>query len=159
MGERETTLEREGTDVGVAVDGFGDADAAESRASTSRTDRLRARAGNVFSLRWFAITLVVALVGFLVAGGLPLLGGVASLLGLAAGTFAVGVATSQSRYLESAVAGASVVGVASLLDHIALTLGGLGLPVVAVGVGSGLVAGLVGHYFGRDLRAGLTRDV
>lgn len=34
-----------------------------------------------------------------------------------------------------------------------------GLPLVAVGGGVGLVLALLGHYFGRDLRAGLTEDI
>jgi len=34
-----------------------------------------------------------------------------------------------------------------------------GLPLLAVGGGLGLVVALLGHYFGRDLRAGLTADV
>lgn len=164
MGERETQLDRDPGDVGVSVDGIQDADAtgtgrAEPRRSASRTDRLRAKATSLFSPRAFAVTAIVALVGYLVVGGLLPLGGIAGLLGIAVGTFATGLVGSESRYGESAVAGTAVAGGAAFLDHLVLTLAGLGVPLLALGAIAGFLAGAVGHYFGRDLRTGLTREI
>lgn len=161
MGERETQLDREPGDVGVSVDGLEESATTRrpTSSSESRRERLTRRATSVFSPRAFLVSTVVTLLGFLVVGGLLPLGGIANLVGIAAGTFATGLATSQSRYAESAVAGGAVGGVAAFLDHLALTVVGVGLPLLALGAVGGLLAGLLGHYFGRDLRAGLTRDL
>lgn len=87
------------------------------------------------------------------------LGPVGDLLGIVAGTFLSGVATSRRHYVESGLAGLVAGGTATLLGNLALSLVGVGLPLVAVGAAAGGLAGLVGHYFGRDLRDGLTRDL
>jgi len=126
------------------------------RESRSRRARLHARAGRVFSLRRFLAALAVAAVGLLLAGlvvpGFVPLGG---LLGVFAAAFALGLA-GWRRYVEFGFAGAAVAAVALLLDYVALSVLGA---VTAFGAGSGALVALLGHYFGRDLRDGLTRDL
>lgn len=158
MGERETQLDRESGDVGVSIDGLQEPDRTRRPATESRTSRLRDRATAVFSPRAFVATSIAVLIGYFVVGGL-LPFGITNLLGIAAGTFLVGLVTSESRYVESAAAGAAVGGVAAVAKHLVFTLVGLGLPVVAVGAVGGLLAGTIGHYFGRDLRTGLTQEL
>jgi len=47
----------------------------------------------------------------------------------------------------------------ALLGNVVLALVGAGAPLVTVGIGGGVLAAVLGHYFGRDLRVGLTREV
>ncbi|WP_135821372.1 EscU/YscU/HrcU family type III secretion system export apparatus switch protein [Halostella litorea] len=112
--------------------------------------------------RWFdpgtflvsAVLLAVGLVG----GGatIPFFG---RALGMFAVAFAVGLASSERRYAEVGLAGVAVGGGASLLRNALLTLAGVGVPLVAVSAVVGGLAGVLGVYFGRDLRDGLTRDL
>lgn len=165
MGERERQLDRDTDDLGLSVDALDESAGrrsqrtSETEATQDRTGGLRSRAASLFSLRAFLATTVLALVGFLAVGGLLPLGGIANLLGIATGTFLAGVAGSSSRYVESAVAGGVIGGGAAVLDFLALTLVGVGAPLLALGAVGGLLAGVVGHYFGRDLRDGLTREL
>ncbi|WP_323675483.1 hypothetical protein [Halorubellus sp. PRR65] len=97
------------------------------------------------------------------AGGvvpIPFVGGLARLLGVGVGAFAHGLGASDSRYAETLVA-SGVVGflVAVLTTNMFVTLSGVGVPVLAVSTIATMLVALVGHYFGRDLRAGLTADV
>lgn len=120
--------------------------------------RLRRGAGRVFSLRQFLYVLATVGGGFLLAG--PLLPGwsLAGLLGVLAGAFLF--ALWRRAYVETAVAGAVIAAVATLLDYFVLSVfGGLGIPLTVFGVGAGGIAALIGHYLGRDLHAGLTRDL
>lgn len=160
MGQRETQLDSDPGEVGVTVDPVEEPGNTQSRRTESRTDRLRSRAASLFSPRSFLVTAVVALAGYLVIGGIPLIGAVTKFLGIAAGTFLAGAVGSESRYVESAAVGTAVAGGAALLNHLTLTVfTGIGVPLVALGALLGLLAGVAGHYFGRDLRAGLTRDI
>lgn len=81
------------------------------------------------------------------------------IVGLFAAAFAVGLFASRRRYLEVGAAGTAVGGVSAVASNAFLAAAGSFQTVVAVGVGVGLVACLVGYYFGRDLRDGLSRDV
>lgn len=81
------------------------------------------------------------------------------LLGMLAVTFLLGLATSRRRYAEMTAAGISVGAVSSLADHTILTVAGSLQGSTTVGITAGLLACLIGYYFGRDLRAGLSRDV
>lgn len=157
-----TTIERDvpsqRSDVDVPVETSGGASQATTQPE-SRRARLRSRVGSLFSLRQFGLGLVASLAGLLVVGGLLPFGSLGDLVGLASGAFVHGLLSSRRRYAEAALAGATVALGATLLDHFALTVFGLGLPVVTVGLLGGAVAGGVGHYFGRDLRDGLTRDL
>lgn len=134
-----------------------------SSADRSVTRRLRSRVrspiGSLFGVRPFLIALVVSLVATLFGGALLPLGGLAGLVGIAAVGFGFGLLDGESRYVELLLAGAIAAGVGTLLNHLVLAALGIGLPLVVLGVGAGSLASVVGHYFGRDLRDGLTRDL
>lgn len=56
-------------------------------------------------------------------------------------------------------AGTAVGGVSAVLSNAVLAIAGSTQAVLAVGVTVGLVGCLLGYYFGRDLRNGLTQDI
>ena len=141
----------------------GDPDSERGRAgperSRGRLAGLRNRLGGVFSPRGFLLAFALTLGGFLVAGVVPLVGGVAGLLGIFAAGLLLGV-LGRPGYLELLVAGAATAGVGLLLDQLVLSVvGGFALPLTAVGATAGAVVAVLGHYFGRDLREGLTRSL
>ncbi len=121
--------------------------------------RLRSRAGQWFGLRPFLVQMGLGICGILVVGGLLPFGGLADLLGLCLAGFGTGLVSSQRAYMEAGIGGALVGGVWAFLGNPLLALVGVGSPIVGVGFVSGGVAAVVGHYFGRDLRDGLTRDL
>jgi hypothetical protein len=133
---------------------------APSDGRRSRRARLRARAGHVFSLRAFLASLAVVAGGVLLAGVVvPSFVPLGGLLGVVLAGFALGL-VGWRRYVEVGLAGAAVSGVALLTQYLVFSVvGGLGVPLAAFGAGTGAVAAVLGHYLGRDLRAGLTRDV
>lgn len=132
-----------------------------SEASGGIGGRLRRRANSVFSVRTFAIALLLTLALSFVAGVvIPLVpNSISGLLGVFVAGFAMGATSERQRYLEVGAATVLAGALTALLSHVVLTLWGLGVPVVAFGAGSSGVAGVVGHYFGRDLRAGLTQEL
>ncbi|RAW45907.1 hypothetical protein DQW50_06765 [Halorubrum sp. 48-1-W] len=124
--------------------------------------------GRWFSLKSFAVTVLAVAVSSVLVGLVPLVGGtVGAVAGVLLGAFLVGLVFASPNYAEAGLAGtlagagtavSSVLGVGFLpigIDY----LGQWGLPLLAVGGGVGLLCGLVGHYFGRDLRAGVTGDL
>ena len=143
--------------------------------ASSKSGKSRKRGGllgrSPVTLRGFLIALVVCVGGLVVGGAVPLVGGLTRYLGLVAAGFLLGLLRSRRSYLEVGAAGAlSATGVflLSVLTGGGLLLGtnlvaefGLSAAAagVGVGVGVGLVLSLLGYYFGRDLRDGLTRDV
>lgn len=148
--------------------------ATEAQAATESGGRLsgvKRRAARVFSPRSFLLSLVVVVVGIaaggFVGGLVPFLGTVGQLLGVFAATFVLGLVRTRRHYLEVAAAGA----VAATLIVLSSTLNGAFLPVgvevlqqyglalAGVGAGTGAAAALLGYYFGRDLRAGLTKSL
>jgi hypothetical protein len=171
-GERESERDREGhDDPGVTIEADAEPRSEPSRSrsrsgatstsgSASARSRLRRRAGRLFSPRSLVVALALATVGFLAASLLLPFGSLAGLAGVAAGAFVHGLWADARRYAETAVAGAAVAGVGVLLDYLVLSvLAGAGAPVAVFGVGAGAAVAAAGHYFGRDLRAGLTRSV
>jgi hypothetical protein len=177
MSERDRQLEREGNlsrdrdgDVGLGSgDGVGGelagvTDLEESQGRTDpRPDGLRSRLGErartVATGRSLVVSLAFVAAAALLVGGVLPLGSLGNLLGVALGAFLYGVASSTRHYTESAVAGTAVGGGLALLGNLALSLTGIGVPLIAVGAVGGGLAALVGHYFGRDLRDGLTREI
>jgi hypothetical protein len=154
-GERTTTRD---TDELLAEVGTTDETGGEpTQASDEPT--LRERAGDVFSVRAFLVALALTAVGVVLGGFVPLLGAVLRYAGVFGATFALGAASERHHYFEAGLAGALVPTVGTLLEYFALTVAGVGLPVIAIAAGIGLLAGLAGHYFGRDLRDGLTREL
>ena len=124
--------------------------------------------GRWFSAKAFALSLVAVAVGVFVGGAIPLIGGtIGSAGGVFLAAFLIGLALSARRYVETGLAGAAagaLVAVTNVLGVGFLPIGidylqQWGLPLLAVGGGLGLVVALLGHYFGRDLRAGLTADI
>ncbi|QKG93761.1 hypothetical protein EXE43_21985 [Halorubrum sp. SS5] len=124
--------------------------------------------GRWFSARAFGLALVTVAVGVFVGGLIPLIGGtIGTAGGVFLAAFLLGLVLSTRRYVETGIAGGaagavsavtSVLGVGFLpigIDY----LSQWGLPLVAVGGGVGLALALLGHYFGRDLRAGLSREI
>ncbi|RLM51811.1 hypothetical protein [Halorubrum sp. Atlit-28R] len=124
--------------------------------------------GRWFSAKAFGLALATVAVGVFVGGLIPLIGGtIGTAGGVFVASFLLGLALSTRRYVETGIAGGaagaasavtSVLGVGFLpigIDY----LSQWGLPLVAVGGGVGLALALLGHYFGRDLRAGLSRDI
>lgn len=111
------------------------------------------------SPRSFVLSLAVTVVFMFVGGQLVPLPA-SGLLGVFTGAFILGVVSARRRYLELGVSGAVAAGLSWVVGSITLAaLAGLAVPLAAFGAGSGAIAALLGHYFGRDLRDGLTRDV
>jgi hypothetical protein len=165
MAERDTQLSREvDVDADVDVDDLEvpvepvEEPAAESDSGGLR-GRVRERAGSVLSVRDLALSLVLVVGGVLLVGGTVGLGTVGDLLGIVAGTFLLGAAGDARRYAVAALAGTLAGGSSALLGNLVLSLVGVGLPVVVAGAAAGGLAGLFGHYLGRDLRDGLTREL
>jgi hypothetical protein len=112
-------------------------------------------------------TLTAVAGGGTVGSMVPIVGIIGTLAGIAAGAALVGAVLGGRRYVGVALAGAvtmlALVGLStltSLLAPVAIGLISQVGPAVGVGAGAtGAVAGLVGHYVGRDLRAGLARPV
>ena len=124
--------------------------------------------GRWFSAKAFAIALAVVAVATFVVGAVPLIGGaIGTVGGVFVAAFTLGTVLSSQRYVETGLAGAvagggtavtSVLGVGFLpigIDY----LQQWGPSLLAIGGGLGLVVALLGHYLGRDLRAGLTADI
>lgn len=161
-------LERE---TGAATDSDEPEESEDSDESGGRLAGLRRRFARIFSPRAFLLASLFVVVG-LVAGGflggfLPLLGTVGRLVGVFAAMFVFGLVRSRRQYLEVALAGAVVavlVVVSSTLDGAFLPVGvsllqEYGIAIAGVGAGSGATTSLLGYYFGRDLRAGLTKSL
>lgn len=135
--------------------------------SSADDDGDTGRLGGRFSAKALLVSLVAVAVGVGVGGMIPIIGSIGSLAGVFAATFILGALAGESRYLETGLAGGVVIGVnfaLSLLTSVALPIGvdffqqyGLAFGGLGVVIGAGL--GLVGHYFGRDLRDGLTREI
>lgn len=114
------------------------------------------------SLRSFLLALVLVVGGMLVGSAVPFIGSVTGLVGLFAGAFLLGVGSGKRRYLPVAVAGgAAAVGATAMQGVLTLAfIQSVGVaPTAALGATTGVLVAVLGHYFGRDLRAGLTRDV
>lgn len=159
-----------------ATSGGSSASPAESEASTesaadsgpSLRSRLTPSIGrpslgiSVPSLRSFLLAAVVVVGGMFAGSAVPVIGSVTGLIGLFLGAFLLGAASGRRRYVPVAVAGAGAAVFATMMQGV-LTLTaveslGLG-PTAALGATTGILVAVVGHYFGRDLRDGLTREV
>ncbi len=167
--------ESEETDPLEDLDGLLDDDLAgeagdeggQSGSSAPPTSRIGID-GRWLSLKLLGVTIVAVGVGVVAGGLVPLVGGtLGAAAGILLGTFLVGIATGGRRYVETGLTGAlagagtavsNVLGIGFLpigLDY----LSQWGLPLLVVGGALGLALGLLGHYFGNDLRAGVTGDL
>lgn len=125
----------------------GSDDSSASRASLSRYLSPRSL---------LAVALVIG-AGLLVGGTVVPVAG--RIVGTFAVTFLLGVLSSRRRYLEVVVAAVAVGALGAVFDNVMLTVGGSTRTVIAVGAGTAVATSVVGYYFGRDLRKGLSRDV
>lgn len=148
------------------LDGFG-TDSGDDGVSASGSTGGGSRFGRAFSPKSFAVVLCLSVAGLFVGGAIPVVGFVGRFLGLFVVGFAVGLVASRRRYLEVGLAGALASGLAFVLSTLTAAfapfavdfLAEYGVALAGMGAGAGLLASLAGHYFGRDLRAGLTRDI
>lgn len=152
LDEREASLEPGVEGPGTAGDVAGVA-----RTDSDEPGRLRGWLGSLFSARWFGTAAIASGVGILAAGAIPL--PFTGYLGVLLAGGLIGLVSGDRHYLESAVAGGLLAGAGTVVDVLGLVLVGVGLPIVAVATILGAVCGLVGHYGGRDLRDGLTREI
>jgi len=140
--------------------------ATDSEAANTSGDSA-GRLSGLFSLKAFLLSAALIAVGVVGGGAIPIVGTFGSLGGLFVATFVVGLVAAERRYLETAVAGGLIVGASfalSLLSTGVLPVGmrffrEYGLAFGGVGVGIGALLAVVGHYFGRDLRDGLTQEI
>lgn len=116
--------------------------------------------GGFFSVRSFGVALVLTVVLAFVAGFVvPIIPG-SSLLGVFAAGFLLGLLRDDSEYLEVGAATLFSGAITALLSHLfEMVFLDVGIPLVAIGAGASGLAGLAGHYFGRDLRKGLSQDI
>lgn len=123
--------------------------------------RIRSPFSGLFRLRRFLLALGLSVVGLVLSGFVPLLpAALSALTGVFLTGFSLGLVSSKRAYAEVALAGAATAAVATLADYLLVTaLGGFGVPLAAIAGGAGVLASVGGHYFGRDLRSGLTRDI
>ena len=158
-GERTTTRDTDELLAEVERTTADDAGGEPERTPASDGPTTRERIQGIFSPRAFLVALALVAVGVLLGGFVPVLGAVLRYVGVFVATFVLGAASERRHYLEAGLAGALVPAAGTLLDYFALTIAGVGVPVIAIAAGVGLLAGLAGHYFGRDLRDGLTREL
>jgi hypothetical protein len=162
--DRTRTRERTTDEAsGGAVDLDGERRTRESDTAPASEEgwaaRVGARAGRVFSPRGFIAAVLVALAG-LVAGTALVPLPASGLLGVFLAAFLFGLVQQRRHYLETTVASGTVLGAGALLGYaVVAATGGFGVPSAAVMGAVGGLVGAVGHYFGRDLRDGLTRDL
>jgi len=164
-----------GVDVDALTSGPGETPSGSARAGAAATEsnligRLTPSLSGlpnplaaVPSGRSVLLSFVVALVMMGVVSVIPLTGFIPMLWAgaILAGAFTLGAASSEKRYFEFFLVGA-VLGAGSVMgDFFRLAvLADIGLlPLGALGAGIGALAGLLGQYFGRDFRSGLTRDI
>ena len=139
----------------------------ESSPPTQSGSGKTGRFGGLFSARTFLLALALSIGGLVVGGAIPIVGFIGRFVGIAAAGFLLGLVGSKRRYVEVGLAGAIAAGLAFVLSTLASVfapfavqlLADYGLAIAGVGALSGGLAGVVGHYLGRDLRDGLTRDV
>lgn len=153
----ETGLDDSLTDLDTEVDVE-----TTSEQSTEESDDagvVRSQLGKVATTRSLGTALALSVVGIVAFGFVPILSVANTMLGIAAAGFAYGLGSDQRRYVEMAVAGAVSGGGATLLGNLAVAVLASGATLLGLAILAGGAAGAVGHYFGRDLRAGLTADL
>lgn len=116
------------------------------------------RLGQYFAPRMFLLVFaVIAVLGQLGSTFVPLVGGP---LGLFVGAFAIGLISGSRRYSEALVAGGLTGGLGTLVGNVTLAMvTGSTLTLAGVGVALGAALAVLGVYFGRDLRNGLTQEL
>jgi hypothetical protein len=119
------------------------------------------------TIRSLVFVIVASAIGFLGGGSVPIIGTIGQFLGLFISSFLIGAIGSRGRYAESAIGGGLVTGTLLLLGTLTSVftpfavefLADYGIAIAGAGVGLGSIIAVIGHYFGRDLRSGLTKDI
>lgn len=115
--------------------------------------------GSYFSPRALVVAFVAVGAGMTLGSLVPVIPFTA-VAGIPVGAFLHGLLDSERRYAETAIAGGLLSGLAAVSALLPQLLAGLnGTRLFAVAAVVGAVLAVLGHYFGRDLRDGLTRDL
>jgi hypothetical protein len=160
------------TDVDKLTDDGGSTEQPATATTTqSGSDAEEASSGGrlagLFSPRLFLVALLLSLVAVVAGGAVPIVGVVGRLVGLFVVAFAIGAVASDRHYLEVGLAGAVASGLGFVVSTLTSAffpfavrlLSEYGIAIAGVGAGVGALAALAGHYFGRDLRDGLSREL
>ncbi len=115
--------------------------------------------GRVLSSRGLVTALALALVFSFVFSLIPFVGLLGNLLGIGVAGFVYGLGSSNSRYLELLLAGAIIGGGSAVFGNLLVITFGSMTGLLGIGLLGGAVTAIGGHYFGRDFRDGLTRDI
>lgn len=167
--QRTDEKEPSAADVSAADVSLDEDLAGSTERSSSPSSAGGSRVGGLFSPKLFLGVLLASLLAAFLGGAVPIVGFVGRFLGLFAVGFGVGLLSEKRRYLEVGLAGAFASGLLWVLTTLTSTfafapfavelLAQYGLAIAGVGAGTGVLASLAGHYFGRDLRDGLTREI
>jgi hypothetical protein len=137
-----------------------DADADDAGGSRFGLGR---RFRRLFAPRTFLLAIVLSVVGLVAGGAVPVVGYLGRFFGIALAAFTLAFLVSGRRYVEAGLAGALAAGLGFVLGTLNSALfpvvADYGLQIAGVGTTAGLLAALLGHYLGRDLRAGLTKEL
>lgn len=152
------------TDSGLGLDERSEVEGRESTAQQEESGGLLRSlygrtVGRVLSTRSLGIALVVTFVFSMLFSLIPLVGLLGKLLGIGVAGFVYGLIGSSSRYPEHLLAGGIVGGGSALLGNLLVIGFGSMTGLLALGVLGGALTATVGHYFGRDMNQGLTRDI
>jgi hypothetical protein len=159
MRERESQIDRDvSVDVETTLDGAAGPDR-DTESDSEEAGLIRSRLGSIATKRSLGTALVLSVVGIIGFSFVPFLSAAGTVLGIGAGGFAYGLGSETRRYVEMALAGGVTGGAATLLSNLIVALVASGATLVALSIIASAIAGVVGHYFGRDLRAGLTADL
>lgn len=162
-GEVDTDPDIDDLDIDVPDESLQDVSESTRESDAARSEKVRTRirkgAGKVLSARSLLLSVVLTVAGVIFIGGLLPLGMIGDLIGVLVAGFLYGIVAQSRRYVETALAGGAVGGGSALLGNLVLSVVGPGVPLVLFGVVAGALAGSLGHYFGRDLRDGLTREI
>ncbi|WP_276249846.1 hypothetical protein [Haloarcula rara] len=158
-GTVERTRESE-TDVeSVATDATDGTDTTLGSLSEDATDTAAESSGSYVSVRALIVAFVAVGAGMTLGSLVPMIPFVA-FAGIPVGAFLHGLLDRERRYVETAVAGGVLAGLSVVTSLLPQVLAGLnGTRLFAITAAVGLVLAVVGHYFGRDLRDGLTREL
>ncbi len=115
--------------------------------------------GRVLSTRGLVVALTLTLLFSFLFSLIPFVGLLGSILGISVAGFLYGLGGSNGRYLELLVAGAVAGGGSAVLGNLLVITFGSMAGLLGIGILGGALGAVVGHYFGRDFRDGLTRDV
>lgn len=150
---RDSEVDSGGFDEGVLDDSPETPEEEHSADSTAES-----RLAEYFAPKLFLVVFaVLAVLGQLGSMFVPLVGGP---LGVFVGAFTVGLVSGKRRYGESAVAGGLVGALGVLFGNLTLaTVTGSMLTLTGIGAAAGIVLAVLGVYFGRDLRVGLTQEI